>query len=388
MTLENNNANNVYLSLLRNDYMKLTRVSLMHIRFFIVVISILMLPACGKPPEPETKEDSRPVKLMTLGSAGDSVTLEYPGVIDSLQSVDLGFEVAGQIIDLPIISGQEVMKGDLLARLDPRDYKAARDSAESKRRSYRADYGRAKRIFDLGAGSQANVDQTLRDIEVAIEELKTAQKALDDTYLRAPFSGEIAEIPPDNFQNVEAKEKILKLQDLSSLEIDVAVPEQDIALSPPGLSLEERTQFMRPEIEVSVVPGQRFPAKYKKIDSTADPVTRTYPATFSFANPADIIILPGMTAKVIVHIKAEKLTSTGKPGFMIPVDATAVDEQSNAYVWRVDPDTMQVSRMRVELGAMSGEKIRILNGLEQGDRIAISGVHHLREGMKVRPLSK
>jgi multidrug efflux pump subunit AcrA (membrane-fusion protein) len=95
-----------------------------------------------------------------------------------------------------------------------------------------------------------------------------------------------------------------------------------------------------------------------------------------------------MTAKVIVHIKAENLTSTGKPGFMIPVDATAIDEQSNAYVWRVDPDTMQVSRMRVELGAMSGEKIRILNGLEQGDRIAISGVHHLREGMKVRPLSK
>jgi len=77
MTLENNNANNVYLSPLRKDYMKLTRVSFMHIRFFIVVISILMLPACGKPPEPETKEDSRPVKLMTLGSAGDSVRLVF-----------------------------------------------------------------------------------------------------------------------------------------------------------------------------------------------------------------------------------------------------------------------------------------------------------------------
>ena len=368
--------------------MKLTRVSLMHIRFFIVVISILMLPACGKPPEPETKEDSRPVKMMTLGSAGDSVTLEYPGVIDSLQSVDLGFEVDGQIIELPIISGQEVMKGDLLARLDPRDYKAARDSAASHLHAMSAANSRAKKIFDQNAGSQAEVDQALRDFQVAKEELKTAQKALDDTYLKAPFSGEIAEIPADNFQNVQAKEKILKLQDLSSLEIDVAVPEQDIALSPPGLNLEERTQFMRPEIEISAVPGQRFPAKYKKIDSTANPVTRTYPATFSFANPADIIILPGMTAKVIVHIKAEKLTSTGKSGFMIPVDATAVDEQSNAYIWRVDPDTMQVSRMRVELGAMSGEKIRILNGLEQGDRIAISGVHHLREGMKVRPLSK
>lgn len=368
--------------------MKLTRVSFMHIRFFIVVISILMLPACGKPPEPETKEDSRPVKLMTLDSTSSSFTMEYPGVIDSLQSVDLGFEVAGQIIDLPIISGQEVMKGDLLARLDPTDYKAARDSAESKRRSYSADHGRAKRIFDLGAGSQANVDDTMRNIQVAIENLKTAQKALDDTYLKAPFSGEIAEIPADNFQNVQAKEKILKLQDLSSLEIDVAVPERDIAISPPGLSVEELTQLLRPEIEISAVPGQRFPAKYKKIDSVADPVTRTYLATFSFANPADIWILPGMTAKVIIHITSEKLPITGKPGFMIPVVATAVDEQSNAYVWRIDPDTMQVSRMRVELGAMSGEKIRILNGLEQGDRIAISGVHHLREGMKVHPLSK
>jgi len=347
-----------------------------------------MLPACGKPPEPETKEDSRPVKLMTLDSTSSSFTMEYPGVIDSLQSVDLGFEVAGQIIKLPIISGQEVMKGDLLARLDPTDYKAARDSAESKRRSYSADHGRAKRIFDLGAGSQANVDDTMRDIQVAIENLKTAQKALDDTYLKAPFSGEIAEIPADNFQNVQAKEKILKLQDLSSLEIDVAVPERDIAISPPGLSVEELTQLLRPEIEISAVPGQRFPAKYKKIDSVADPVTRTYLATFSFANPADITILPGMTAKVIIHITSEKLPITGKTGFMIPVVATAVDEQSNAYVWRIDPDTMQVSRMRVELGAMSGEKIRILNGLEQGDRIAISGVHHLREGMKVHPLSK
>lgn len=360
----------------------------MHIRFFIVVISILMLPACGKPPEPETKEGSRPVKLMTLGSAGGSVRLEYPGVVDSLQSVDLGFEVAGQIIDLPIISGQNVMKGDLLARLDPRDYKAARDSAASHLHAMSAANSRAKKIFDQNAGSQAEVDQALRNFQVAKEELKTAQKALDDTYLKAPFSGEIAEIPADNFQNVQAKEKILKLQDLSSLEIDVAVPERDIALSPPGLSVEELTQILRPEIEISTVPDQRFPAKYKKIDSAADPVTRTYPVTFSFANPADITILPGMTAKVIVHVKAEYMTKIVEFGFMIPVDATAIDEQFNAYVWRVAPDTMQVSRVRVELGAMSGAKVQILNGLKQGDRIATSGVHHLREGMKIRPLSK
>jgi RND family efflux transporter MFP subunit len=367
--------------------MKLTRVIPMHTRFFIVVISILMLPACGKPPEPQI-EVSRPVKMMTLGSASGSVKLEYPGVVDSIQHVDLGFEVAGQIIELPITSGQEVMKGDLLARLDPRDYKAARDSAASHLHAMSAANSRAKRIFDQNAGSQAEVDDALRNFRVAEEDLKTAQKALDDTYLRAPFSGEIAEIPADNFDNVEAKEKILLLHDLSSLEMDVTVPERDIALSPPGLKIGELTKILQPEVEVSTVPEQRFPAKYKKIDSTADPVTRTYPATFSFANPAKLTILPGMTGKVILHVQSEHMPNHVESGFMIPASATAIDKQFNAYIWRVDSATMQVSRMRVELGEMSGANVEILNGIKQGDRIAISGVHHLREGMKVHELSE
>ena len=180
MTLEHDNINNFYLSPLRKDYMKLTRVIPMHTRFFIVVISTLMLPACGKPPEPQI-EVSRPVKMMTVGSAGASAKLEYPGVVDSIQQVELGFEVAGQIIELPITSGQDVMKGDLLARLDPRDYKAARDSAASHLHAMKAANSRAKKIFDQNAGSQAEVDEALRNFRVAEEELKTAQKALDDT---------------------------------------------------------------------------------------------------------------------------------------------------------------------------------------------------------------
>ena len=368
--------------------MKIMRLSLLHISFYIIAISFLMLPACGKPPEPELKENVRPVKMMTLGSPEDIVTLEYPGVIDSPKHVDLGFEVAGQIIELPIVSSQEVMKGDLLARLDPRDYKAARDAATSHLRAMSAANNRAKRIFEQNAGSQAEVDDALRNFQVAKEDLKTAQKALEDTYLKAPFSGQIAEIPADNFQNVQAKEKILLLHNISSLEIDVTVPERDIAIIPPGLSVEELTQMSQPEVEVSTVPDQRFPARFKKIDSTADPVSRTYPATFSFANPTDLMILPGMTAKVTLHVKSEEKIKQMKSGFMIPVVATAVDEQSNAYIWRVDPKTMQVSRIKVKLGEMSGAKVRILNGLKQGDRIAISGVHHLREGMKVHPLSK
>ena len=56
------------------------------------------------------------------------------------------------------------------------------------------------------------------------------------------------------------------------------------------------------------------------------------------------------------------------------------DEQGKAYVWKVDPTSMQVSRSAVELGALSGESITVTTGLASGDWIAVSGVHKLREG--------
>ena len=368
--------------------MKSTQFRRIHISMPIIVFAALMLQACSEPPEPEVKDVVRPIKMMTLGGGGSGTELEYPGSVSAARSVDLGFEVPGKIIELPILSGQKVTEGELLAQLDPSDYEAARDAAESHRRALSAAYSRAKKIFDQGAGSQAEVDKTRRDIQVAKENLKKAQKALDDTTLKAPFSGEVANKIADNFQNVQAKEPILLLQDISSLEMDITVPEQDFSLATPGLTYEQRTERARPEIVVSSFPDRRFPARFKSMSTTADPVTRTYAITLAFATPADITVLPGMTAKVILHVQQEKLADFGVTGFMVPVSAVAPDDQGKAYAWRIDPDSMQVSRVPVELGAMAGEEVRVLSGLAGGDRIAISGVHHLREGMQVRPLGE
>jgi len=368
--------------------MKASQLSSIPNRFLIAAFSVLLLQACGEAPEPEVRDVVRPVKMMTLGGGGGGSTLEYPGTVSATQSVELGFEVPGKIIELPIEEGQQVTEGDLLGQLDPTDYEAARDAAESNRRALSAAYSRAKKIFDQGAGSQAEVDKTLRDIQVAKEDLKKAQKALDDTTLKAPFSGEIARKTADNFQNVQAKEQILLLQDISSLEMDVTVPEQDFALATPGITLEERTALAKPEIVVSSFSDRRFPARFKSVSTTADPVTRTYAVTFAFDNPAELTVLPGMTAKAVLHLRQEKLAEVGVSGFMVPVSAVAADEQGNAYAWRIDPDSMQVSRVAVELGPMAGDEVRVLSGLNGSDRIAISGVHHLREGMQVRPLGE
>lgn len=356
-------------------------------RLFAAVLSACLLVACDKAPEPETKEIVRPVKLITLSSGGVGATLEYPGEISATQSVELGFEVAGKIVGLPISDGLEVKNGDLLGQLDPTDYLAARDAAIADRTVAQSAYKRSKRIFDQGAGSQAEVERALRDLDVAKEKLKKAQKALDDTALKAPFSGLVARKIAENFQNVQAKEAILLLQDISSLELDINVPEQDFVRMTTGLTLEQRTQRAKPEIAVSSLPNVTFPAWLISFETSADPVTRTYKATLGFDNPEDVNMSPGMTARVILHLNPDTMEGIGSGGFLIPVAAAVVDSAGSAYVWRYDPDSSQVSRAPVSLGEMTGAKVQVLDGLQSGDHIAISGAAHLQEGMKVRPLT-
>ena len=178
-------------------------------------------------------------------------------------------------------------------------------------------------------------------------------------------------------------------QDTSSLEMDVSVPERDFIRMKRGLTLEERTAVARPEVIISAIPGRSFPARIKSFTATADPVTRTYTATFRFDRPEDVNILPGMTARVILRPNEESIRKYSEAStVMVPMVAVASDESGKPFVWRVDPDTMKVSPAPVTLGEISNTDIAVVSGLEKGDRIAVTGVSYLYSGAKVRPLGK
>ncbi len=360
--------------------------NIVHMRFGIGLVfscAILFLTACGDEPS-ESRDIVRPVKIMTVENAGGSGRKEYSGVVATVRTVKIGFEVSGKLIEFPIRESQDVEKNDLLGRLDPEDYLAERNSAASQRRAMDAAYKRAKNIFDQGAGSQADLDNALRNIQVANERLKKAQKALNDTYLRAPFSGKIAETYVDNFQNVQAKEPVLLMHDLDTLKIEVTVPEKDFALSKSSLSYEDHTKQMKPEVTISGLPGKHFPAVLYSYTTSADPTTRTYIGSFRFSNTSGHYVLPGMTAKLSILANSEDQHNI----IEIPASAVISNDQKQSSVWRIDPQTMRASQLQVELGTLSGKYIQVLNGLRHGDLVAISGVHHLREGMEVRNLDK
>jgi RND family efflux transporter MFP subunit len=337
---------------------------------------------CGQEPVPPAPV-ARPVKLLEVGTAGTDFRNEYPGQIRPATDAQVGFEVPGKLIEFPVKESQQVELGDVLARLDPRDFEADRDAAAAHAASAKADYSRAKILFDEHVISKQEREKAQRNHEVSVARVQRAQKAVEDTVLRAPFSGIVARKIVNDFDNVEAKQPVVQLQTGSALDIIVNLPEQDFGRIRTGLTIEERNAYLDVAVVVSALPGRSFPAKLKEFATTADPKTRTFAVTFSFEVPTDVNVMPGMTAKLVGSGGA-----LDEPRRTVPVQAIAEDEGGQSYVWTVDPDSMRVTRTPVIPGELTGSSVEIRDGLQTGGLIVVSGVHQLREGMEVRRMAE
>ena len=348
-----------------------------------LVAGTVAVTGCSSEPEP-VAEVARPVRLVEIGFGGASGWREYPGVVAAVQRADMAFEVPGLIVTLPVTEGQEVLRGQLLAQLDARDFEARRDADRARRSAARADYERHVELYAVNAISLQDLELKEREFEVADANLRMSQKAVDDATLRAPFSGRVARTLVDAFQTVQAKEPVLILQDDTGLEIEIDVPEADALVAVRGVSLEQRNQMIDARVTISAFPESDYPARITEFSSLADPVTRTFRVTFGFDQTEDLPVAPGMTASVA----ARKAEGAILPGiYRVPAIAVFAGADGESSVWKVDPETMTVRKASVTVGTLYDDAVEILAGLEDGDLIAASAVTHLREGMEVRRMA-
>ncbi len=325
----------------------------------------------------------RPIKMLDVEVGGTGASLEYPATIMATQHAAMAFEVQGRISEFLVKEGTRVKRGDVLARLDDRDYQANLEVARANFRKARADYERSKNIFrkDSGAISLDEIESDRRELEVTEAKLRQAEKAVEDTVLRALFDGIMARKLVDDFENVQAKEPVLILQDNSRLEVRLNVPERDVARTTVEMPLEEITAKAKPEVMITSMPGRVFRARFKEFATTADPVTRTFQAKMIFDNPGGTYILPGMTARVKVNVPR-------RAGVWIPANAVLSDADGHPFVWQVDAVAMTVSPLKVRVSEMAGAEVEVTGGLVGGELIAITGIHQLRDGMRVRRYEK
>ena len=243
------------------------------------------------PPEPPVV---RPLKTMVIAGPFSASGRKYPGKVAANEEVNLAFQVSGQLIELPVRKGLDVAQGELLGRLDARDFENTLATRQAALTSARADYERIKSLYerDMAASKETIDSEAIYNAAVAQENI--AQKAFDDTRLHAPFAGVIADTFVDNFQNVSAKQSVLSLQDVSSIEIVVNVPEERVVRATRG----KEKDLYRFVASFEYLPDQEFEVEFKEFSTEADPATQTYEATFVMPALEDASILPGMTVTV------------------------------------------------------------------------------------------
>jgi len=348
----------------------------------LVPVSAFLLSGCGEQAQ-EKKPVVRPVKTMVLGEASSEFQRTFTAKVRAADRVELAFQVPGKIIELPVKKGQQVSQGDLIGRLDQRDYKSNLKSAKAEHVTALANFKRGDELVGKGFISKTDYDRLRARRDVSRAELDKAKKALEDTELKAPFDGAVAQRFVENFTEVRAKQKIVSLQDTSLLELVVYIPEHIVALSRQEGPREEAKIFA----EFNAIPGEQFPLTIKEFSTQADATTQTFEYVLTMPLPEGRNILPGMTANVTASRGVDK--SQGTTSFSIPAIAVFADEKSQSHVWVVKQPENTVHAREVTTGNLSGaDQIEILAGIESGEMIAIAGVSQLREGMQVRPVDR
>lgn len=344
----------------------------------LAVLSLtLVLAGCGREAPPEEEPTVRPVKTILIESRGVQNFREFPATVKATQQAEMSFRVSGKLKEFPVKEGDEVGQGDVIARLDDTDFKIALNDARAAYTRALADFKRAKELLPQGHISRADYDKLESQHKQTNASLQLAKQNVEYTTLKAAFDGNIAKRLVDNFEEVNAKQAIIRLHDTSSLDIIFDIPENLMIL------FDRSKRGDRPDRKIvarfQAIRDKDFPLSFKEVTTDADARTQTYKVTFTMSPPERFNILPGMTATVVAdtsHVEGKELS------VLLPVTAVTASTDKQATVWLVDEKTMTVKPDQVKVGMMQGDRIEVI-GLEPGNRIVTTGVAFLREGMQV-----
>ncbi len=351
----------------------------------VISITLIFLASCGNKDGEQVQEPLvRPVKLITLSGASDLQVARYPAVLDAAQLSELSFQVGGSIEDVAVVDSQKVQEGDVIARLDQRDFQSQVVSARAQFENAEEEYQRAVRLSQADAIARSVLEQRKSQRDVAKSQLDTAEKALGDTVVRAPFPGIVAEIPIKRRQTVSAGQIIATLIGTENL-AGAGIVEATVNMPAIVIARSQEAETRSAVVILDAAPDIRIDATYKSASLLADSTSQTYAVTFTFDPPGDLIILPGMQATL--ELSSVRRTSDSQ-ALRISVPLSAILSDGTArYVWVIDEDSMIASKREVTVSDGIGESAVVTEGLALGEMIATAGASYLAEGMQVRSLS-
>lgn len=340
-----------------------------------VSVAAILLTSCGQKKETNVTT-VRPVKT-TVVESRSVINKDFSGIVEAVEYVKLAFRVNGQIINLPVIEGQKVKKGQLIAAIDPRDIALQYAAIKSAYETAAAQVERNKRLLSRQAISVQEYEISLSNYQRAKSEYELSSNNMRDTKLTAPFDGSIEKRLVENFQRVNSGEGIVQLVNTRNLRIKFTIPDAYLYLL--------HAKDPRFLVEFDTFKGQTFKGKLEEyLDISTDGTG--IPVSITIDDPnfdRDLYaVKPGFTCSIRFSADVGPLVQDSWT--IIPLSAVfGASEGKQMYVWLVKDN--KAYKREVTVHAPTGEaQVIISQGLKPGEEIIIAGVNQLVEGESVK----
>lgn len=346
----------------------------------IALIALGALLAGCSEEKAETKDFVRPVKVVEIARTSEARRLDYAGAVRARTEMNLGFRVGGKITERLVDIGDRVEPGDLLARLDPTDYELSVKSAEANLQAAEKQVQttaltkkRAEQLFARQFSSRAEVDQANLAYDQAVSTRDAAASALSQaknqvaySNLMSDHSGIVTAINADIGQVVATGTPVVTVAIDGEKEIEVAVPELDIAEFKPGKAV--KAHFWSRDMLA-------LEGHVREVSGSAERQSRTFSVRISL--PDDPRVLLGMTASV------ESAADNSDALISIPLSSLA-QKDGKDIVWIIDRDALTVHARAVKLADFAGDRVRVAEGLQPGDLVVAAGTQFMSEDLRVK----
>lgn len=333
---------------------------------------LVILQSCSDTKESATEQ--QPLVIQTFAATKKQINevYEFPAVVSAVKNVELRFEVSGRLIDINLVKGKKVSKGQKLAQIDPAPYERRVKDRQVRHELATNDLNRIEALYKTGGVSHSQFDNAKTQYETTLLDLNNAKQDLSYTTITAPFDGVVSDRYVENNSFVQVGSSIATLQDRSSLYFSFDVPERVMTINSGNRDIQAVARIIGLEDE-------SYNIHYVEHETTPDPITQTYNVTFAIDNAHETQLIPGSRAMVTVR------AGNGRGQVAaVPMAAVFGDDKSGFAVWIFDEQAQVVNKREVKVSGIHADYAIISQGLQEGEKVVAAGVSYMREGIKVR----
>lgn len=299
--------------------------------------------------------------------------LQFSGVVESVTTTQLAFQVPGRIERILVDEGTHVKKGQPLAKLDRTDYELQRREASARLRQLEADLSRKRALLAEGILAPAAIEPLQANVVAARVALDSAQRDINHSTLNAPFDGVVARRLAEPDMVVATGTPILELQNNKHVEVSVDLPETAALSVPLNPALQAEGKLVIADVTI--------PLHYKEHSTQPREGSRTYRLVLRGAPPEDYNLLPGMAMRVRLQQPAPPQNNQ-PPRFRLPLNAVQTAPDGSHYLWLAVDGHAQ--RRDVHLERIEDDQAVVSGELNSEMLVVVAGGSKLSEDQSIK----